>query len=196
MINNLNKVKQKPTGSNELYDYFKKDVIDNYTSDPQFVYRSCDFHSIINYHLHDLEMTFGSIWIWSNPYKEYRNLFTHHVWNIDENDDVYDDINSLEFIVDYYNREYGEKMYVDFKKDGYKYVDGSKLKHTSNKIKDEERISKWLKKMYHKPLKTPKIIYLSDWSYGQKTGKKYTWERMEDRWTQIENDTIVKEIQR
>lgn len=190
-----NTLRQKPTGSNELFDYIKQDELPRFIVDPEFKYRSCDYTSIINYHLHDLEMTFGSIWVWSNPRKTYFNLFNHHVWNIDENDNIYDDFDSLEFVINQTNEEYNTKINVDVRKDEYRFFDGSKLKVTTNQEEDEIRIGKILKKTFHKPLKTPKMIFVSEVSWKNQDFTPQTWETMEERWEKIEKGHVVDYIQ-
>lgn len=194
-MNIKNKVKQKPidsTGCLEFYHPSLRKELTNPLSDIK--YRFCDYTSIINYHLHDLEMTWGSIWLWDNPHKEYVPVFLHHVWNIDENDNVYDDFESLKNIVDWFNETKGTKFKINVEEDDYRFLDGSNIKLSKNFFNDDLRIGKMLKRMFHKPLKTPKMIFLSEVGW-RPNHTPYNWDLMEKRWSKMESGDIVDYIQ-
>jgi len=191
-----NKVKQKPIDSSESINYYRKEFSEGFLKqNPSSKFSLCDMTSLVNYHIHGLEMSWGSIWMWDNPRKEYVPVFYHHVWNLDENDNLYDDFESLEHTIHTWNTQRDGKFKIDVRNDEYRYFDGSKLKVTSSPEKDDLRIGKILKKTYHKPLKTPKMIFVSEVGWDDNFNP-YTWESIEERWVKMEKGHVVDYIQR
>ena len=183
-----NVVKQKPINSFEFDKYFKEEIDTNVNR-----HLMCDYTSIINYHTTGLDMVWGTLWIWDKKDNEYVSPFYHHTWNIDDNDNIYDDYYSLNKIV--------EKMginSVDVKRDSYKYVDGSQYTITDNPDwRDTPKINKSLKKRFKtKGYKSrPKMVYLTEVGWDD-NDKPITWNYMEKKWNRMEETDIVEQIQR
>ena len=138
-------------------------------------------------------MAWGTIWVWNKKWKEYQCPFYNHTWNLDDNDNVYDDYYSLNKVLEIVGINS-----VNVERDSYKYVDGSKFKTTDNpNFDDVHRISKSLKKRFsskgYKSL--PKIVFLSGVAWNH-SDKPHTWESMEKRWSEMEKTEIIEEIQR
>jgi hypothetical protein len=185
-----NIVKQKPISSSEIEKYF------TYKLEQEDIEKNrrlmCDYTSLVNYHTSDLEMAWGTLWIWDKKWKQYRCCFNHHTWNLDEDDNVYDDYYSLKTFLDIHNVNT-----VDIERDSYKYVESSELFTSSSMKSGDKKIAETLKNKFStKGYKSkPKIVFLSGigWDYND---NPYSWERMEEKWKRIEKDEIIDEIQK
>lgn len=191
MITKLNKLIQKPIDSNESTKYYSPWLGD--VSNSEVRLRMCDYTSIVNYHLCGLEMNWGTVWLWDNSIKSYKSVYFHHVWNEDELGNILDDFDSINHVISLVNST-GSKIHIDPEKDGYRKYDGDKIRVTSNFEKDEERIGKYLKDIFSKPLFTPKVIFVTNVGWD-KNRNPFTWDVMEERWNEIEMNQISRDIQ-
>ena len=178
-----NRIKQKPIESSEIGKFFKNtnDVI----LSKKHQHRLCDYTSLVNYHTSDLDMAWGTLWVWNKKYKFYDVPFAHHTWNLDSEDNVYDDFYSLNQILE----EDGMNN-INPKRDSYRYIDGFKI----DKV-DRFQISERLRKKFKKERTIPKMVFLSEIAWD-KNENLHSWKTMEKKWNVIEKDDIIKEIQK
>lgn len=189
-----NLIKQKPIDSIESKKYYKAFDGDHFNK--------CHFTSLLNYHKKDLDMSWGTLWLWdlgAKWNKGYKPIHFSHSWNLDDNDDVYDDLLSIETNIKEVN-ELGEFHFkTDVRNTEYKYVDGRRF-GKPHPLKDNrgfmhrigEQLGKWYKSS--NPLKTPPIVYVSEsaWWQDEITGCVYPINetKMETQYQLLENNLL------
>ena len=180
-------VKQKPINSFQIDKYFRYRLNSDNTNRACL----CDYTSIVNHHKNGLDMAWGTIWVWNKKWKEYQCPFFNHTWNLDDNDNVYDDYYSLNKVLE----KTGINS-IDVERDSYRYIDGSIFHNLMAQTeKSWITISERLKKKFKKDYSKPKIIFLSEVAWDN-NDKPYSWESMEKKWEKIERTEIIEEIQR
>jgi hypothetical protein len=179
-----NRIKQKPIDSSEIEKYFNEELKQKWDYG-KVRERLCDYTSLVNYHLKGFDMAWGTIWVWCKRKKKYIPMFAHHTWNLDSEDNVYDDFYSLNEILKYNNINS-----VNPEKDSIRYVDDFKVTKV-NRMQISERLKKKFKKSYSKP----KMIFLSEVGWDR-NDNLHNWKSMEKKWSEIEKEDIIKEIQR
>jgi len=205
----IKELKQKPIDSTESLQYLTYNDPNEFNRIKTNKLRICDYTSLINYHLTDLDMSWGSILIWSKKQKSYLSLYEWHTWNVDDDGNIYDDFKSLSKA----NNSLNLKNITEYKHN-VKVIDGSNYSFNLNYPRHhlEKRITKVFKKSFPKP----KIIYVENYaSYPIEFLSKYqndeelkltverygfpfielNWDLMEMRWERMEKEEVSKDIQ-
>ena len=196
-----NLIKQKPISAKECIKYY------NYENPEKDWNNRCYQTSLINYHKADLDMSWGTLWAWSEGgkiYKGYKPLHFAHNWNLDDYDNVYDDLESLNESIKSHNRDGLFHFKIDLNKTPYRYVDGRKFGIIKNQTIKLLRIESELNRRFKSsnPLKTPPLIYVSEVAWWESQNPKYygkvrtfTDEIMELFWQRVEQNELMLDRQ-